>query len=101
MDVKIVTVDATKGAFEAMIAGTINVAVECNPLLAPQVYEAALKAVNGEDSAGVGALDRGDLPARRLPRRTSRRASTRQVDVTVGKRRIAPLPDAFQQHAST
>ena len=49
VDVKIVTVDATKGAFEAMIAGTINVAVECNPLLAPQVYEAALKAVNGED----------------------------------------------------
>ena len=48
-DVKIVTVDATKGAFEAMIAGTINVAVECNPLLAPQVYEAALKAINGED----------------------------------------------------
>jgi ABC-type sugar transport system substrate-binding protein len=48
-DVKIVTVDATKGAFEAMIAGVINVAVECNPLLAPQVYDAALKAVNGED----------------------------------------------------
>ncbi len=49
IDVKIVTVDATKGAFDAMIAGDINVAVECNPLLAPQVYEAALKAVNGED----------------------------------------------------
>jgi galactofuranose transport system substrate-binding protein len=46
--VKIITVDATKGAFEAMIDGKINVAVECNPLLAPQVYEAALKAVNGE-----------------------------------------------------
>lgn len=47
-DVKIITVDATKGAFEAMIAGDINTVVECNPLLAPQVYEAALKAVNGE-----------------------------------------------------
>lgn len=47
-DVKIITVDATKGAFEAMIDGTINTVVECNPLLAPQVYEAALKAVNGE-----------------------------------------------------
>jgi simple sugar transport system substrate-binding protein len=31
-----------------MIAGEINTVVECNPLLAPQVYEAALKAVNGE-----------------------------------------------------
>ena len=47
-DVKIITVDATKGAFEAMIAGDINTVVECNPLLAPQVYEAALKAANGE-----------------------------------------------------
>ncbi len=32
----------------AMIAGDINTVIECNPLLAPQVYEAALKAVNGE-----------------------------------------------------
>ena len=47
-DVKIITVDATKGAFQAMIDGKINTVVECNPLLAPQVYEAALKAANGE-----------------------------------------------------
>jgi simple sugar transport system substrate-binding protein len=48
-DVKIITVDATAGAFKAMIAGDINTVIECNPLLAPQVYEAALKAVNGEE----------------------------------------------------
>ncbi len=48
VDVKILTVDATAGAFNAMIAGEINTVVECNPLLAPQVYEAALKALNGE-----------------------------------------------------
>jgi ABC-type sugar transport system substrate-binding protein len=47
-DIKIITFDATAGAFKAMIAGDINTTVECNPLLAPQVYEAALKAVNGE-----------------------------------------------------
>jgi simple sugar transport system substrate-binding protein len=47
-DIVILTVDATAGAFRAMIAGDINVVVECNPLLAPQVYEAALKALNGE-----------------------------------------------------
>jgi ABC-type sugar transport system substrate-binding protein len=46
-DIKILTVDATSGAFKAMMAGDINTAVECNPLLAPQVYEAALKALNG------------------------------------------------------
>jgi galactofuranose transport system substrate-binding protein len=48
VDIKIITVDATAGAFKAMIAGNINTVVECNPLLAPQVYEAALKAINGE-----------------------------------------------------
>lgn len=47
-DVKIISVDATAGAFQAMLDGTLNVAVECNPLLAPQVYEAALAALNGE-----------------------------------------------------
>jgi galactofuranose transport system substrate-binding protein len=46
--VKIITVDATAGAFQAMLEGTLNVAIECNPLLAPQVYEAALKSINGE-----------------------------------------------------
>ena len=49
VDVKILTVDATAGAFNAMLDGTVNVTVECNPLLAPQVYEAALKAANGEE----------------------------------------------------
>lgn len=48
VDVKILSVDATAGAFDSMLAGELNVTVECNPLLAPQVYEAALKAANGE-----------------------------------------------------
>lgn len=46
-DVKVLSVDATGNAFKAMLEGTLNVTVECNPLLAPQVYEAALKAMNG------------------------------------------------------
>jgi simple sugar transport system substrate-binding protein len=49
VDVKVLSVDATAGAFKAMLASELNVTVECNPLLAPQVYEAALKAVNGEE----------------------------------------------------
>jgi galactofuranose transport system substrate-binding protein len=48
VDVKVITVDATAGAFQAMLEGDLNVAIECNPLLAPQVYEATLKSVNGE-----------------------------------------------------
>jgi galactofuranose transport system substrate-binding protein len=48
-DVKVLSVDATGNAFKAMLDGTLNVTVECNPLLAPQVYEAAMKAANGEE----------------------------------------------------
>jgi ABC-type sugar transport system substrate-binding protein len=49
VDVKVLSVDATAGAFKALLSGELNVTVECNPLLAPQVYEAALKAANGEE----------------------------------------------------
>jgi ABC-type sugar transport system substrate-binding protein len=46
-DIKVVSIDALADAFVAMIAGDLNVTVECNPLLAPQVYTAALQALNG------------------------------------------------------
>jgi len=46
--IKIVSVDAARGAFEAMIAGKLNATIECNPLLGPQFFELALKVVNGE-----------------------------------------------------
>jgi galactofuranose transport system substrate-binding protein len=48
VDIKIVSVDAVRGAFEAMIAGKLNATVECNPLLGPQFLELALKVANGE-----------------------------------------------------
>jgi len=48
VDIKIVSVDAARGAFEAMLAGKLNATVECNPLLGPQFLELALKVVNGE-----------------------------------------------------
>ncbi len=48
VDIKIVSVDAARGAFEAMMAGKLNATVECNPLLGPQFFELALKVVNGE-----------------------------------------------------
>jgi ABC-type sugar transport system substrate-binding protein len=49
VDVKVITFDATGNAFKAMLDGTLNVSVECNPQLGPQVYEAALKSANGEE----------------------------------------------------
>jgi len=48
VDIKIVSVDAARGAFEAMIDGKLNATVECNPLLGPQFFELALKVVNGQ-----------------------------------------------------
>lgn len=47
VDIKIVSVDAVRAAFEAMIAGKLNVTVECNPLLGPQFFETALRLANG------------------------------------------------------
>jgi galactofuranose transport system substrate-binding protein len=36
-DIVIISVDGVKGAFEAMMAGKLNVSVECSPLLGPQL----------------------------------------------------------------
>jgi ABC-type sugar transport system substrate-binding protein len=48
-DIIIVSIDAVRGAFEAMIEGKLNCTVECNPLLGPQFFDLALKVVNGEE----------------------------------------------------
>lgn len=47
-DVKVVSFDATKGGFQAMIAGKINVDVECSPLLGPQLMSAVKDLVAGK-----------------------------------------------------
>jgi len=49
-DIQIIGVDATANGFKALISGELGADIECNPLLAPQVYEAALAAVNGDTS---------------------------------------------------
>jgi len=47
-DIVIISIDAVKGAFEAMIAGKLNVTVECSPLLGPQLMQAAKDLVAGK-----------------------------------------------------
>lgn len=47
-DIEIVSVDAVRDAFTAMIEGKLNATVECNPLLGPQFFELVLKVVNSE-----------------------------------------------------
>ena len=39
-DIVVVSVDAARGAFKAMIAGKLNCTVECSPLLGPQLMKA-------------------------------------------------------------
>ena len=46
-DIFIVSIDAVKGAFEAMIAGKLNATIECNPLLGPQLMTSVAEVVAG------------------------------------------------------
>lgn len=47
-DIKIVSIDAIRDAFQAMVDGKLNATVECNPLLGPKFFELALQIANGE-----------------------------------------------------
>ncbi|WP_233855603.1 ABC transporter substrate-binding protein [Paraburkholderia sp. HD33-4] len=47
-DVVVVSFDATKGGFQAMAAGKMNVDVECSPLLGPQLMSAVKDVVAGK-----------------------------------------------------
>ncbi|HTJ92492.1 MAG TPA: ABC transporter substrate-binding protein [Pararobbsia sp.] len=47
-DVTVVSFDATKGGFQAMVDGKINVDVECSPLLGPQLMQAVKDVVAGK-----------------------------------------------------
>jgi simple sugar transport system substrate-binding protein len=47
-DITIISIDGVKGAFEAMMAGKLNVTVECSPLLGPQLMETARAVLAGK-----------------------------------------------------
>ncbi len=49
-DIQVIGVDATADGFKYLISGELGADIECNPLLAPQVYKAALAALNGDTS---------------------------------------------------
>jgi galactofuranose transport system substrate-binding protein len=73
VDIKIVSVDAVRAAFEAMIAGKLNVTIECNPLLGPQFFDTALKLANGMPIEkwvkSKEDIFRQDTAAQELPKR--------------------------------
>jgi galactofuranose transport system substrate-binding protein len=72
-DVKVVSVDGTRGGFQAMVDGWIQADVECNPLLGPQVMDLAVKLMNGEEITKEVLTDEGvfypDNAAELLPSR--------------------------------
>ena len=47
-DVKIISVDATTEAFEAMVRGELSCAVECNPIIGPQLMKAIRDLCSGK-----------------------------------------------------
>lgn len=48
-DIIIVSIDAIRDAFQAMIDGKLNATIECNPLLGPLFFSTALQVANGEE----------------------------------------------------
>jgi len=56
-DIIIISFDAVKAAFEAMIAGDINADVECNPLHGPRVAEIIQKLEAGETVDKIQYVD--------------------------------------------
>jgi len=47
-DVTVISIDAVRAAFEAMVAGKLNATVECNPLMGPLVFDTINRLRAGE-----------------------------------------------------
>lgn len=74
VDILVISIDGVRAAFEAMVAGKINVTVECNPLLGPQLMQAARDILAGKTVARRITIVESVYPAesavRELPTRT-------------------------------
>jgi simple sugar transport system substrate-binding protein len=72
-DITIISIDAVKGAFEAMMAGKLNVSVECSPLLGPQLMQAVKDLKAGKTLAKRIVTEEGIFPmevaAKEFPKR--------------------------------
>jgi simple sugar transport system substrate-binding protein len=63
VDIKIVSIDAVKKAFEAMVAGKLNCTVECTPLLGPQLMKAVQDYMDGKELPARIITAEGVFPA--------------------------------------
>ena len=62
-DILIVSIDGVKGAFQAMMAGKLNVSVECSPLLGPQLMSAVKDLMAGKTLPKRIVTQEGVFPA--------------------------------------
>jgi simple sugar transport system substrate-binding protein len=62
-DIIIVSIDAVKGAFEAMIAGKLNCTVECSPLLGDQLMQTVIDLKAGKTIPRRIVTNEGVFPA--------------------------------------
>jgi ABC-type sugar transport system substrate-binding protein len=62
-DIIIVSFDAVSAAFDSMIAGDMNVSVECNPLHGPRVAELIQKLEKGEEVDKIAYVEEEVYPA--------------------------------------
>ena len=62
-DILVVSIDGVRGAFEAMMQGKLNVTVECNPLLGPQLIQTAQAIKAGQPVAKRIVVNEGVFPA--------------------------------------
>ena len=62
-DIIVVSIDGVKGAFEAMMAGKLNVTVECNPLLGPLLMQTAKDVAAGKPVPKRIVTQEGVFPA--------------------------------------
>ena len=73
VDILVISIDGVKGAFQAMAAGKLNVTVECNPLLGPQLMAAAQAVAAGKPVARritvLESVFPAETAARELPNR--------------------------------
>jgi simple sugar transport system substrate-binding protein len=63
VDILIVSIDGVKGAFQAMLAGKLNVTVECSPLLGPQLMQTSRDVLAGKMVPKRITVTEGVFPA--------------------------------------
>jgi galactofuranose transport system substrate-binding protein len=72
-DILVISIDGVKGAFQAMVAGKLNVTVECNPLLGQQLMDIAHDVVAGKPVqkriTTVEGVFPAEVAAKELPNR--------------------------------